>query len=71
MGAEVGDEIIVEGTEISQAPRVGTVVSLRGAAAAPQYVVHLLAGDYDAVITPESSIHVGVRHKAHADPREH
>lgn len=69
MEAEIGDEIIVGGTEPGQTGRVGTIVGLGLTDGLPQYVVHWLAGDYDTMFSPGASTKIEVCHKRHTDPR--
>ena len=66
MEAEIGDEILVRSMEPGHSGRVATVVGLSTADGLPRYVVHWLAGDYDAVITPGPGTRVEVRQRSHA-----
>jgi hypothetical protein len=62
MRANVGDELIVEETEICGAARVGTIVAVKGSDGSPPYLVHWVAGDYDSLVSPWPGVRV--RHKA-------
>ena len=66
MEAEIGDEVIVASIGSSLPGRVAIVVDVSATDGLRHYVVHWLAGDYDATIVPGSATKVEVLHKAHA-----
>jgi cation transport ATPase-like protein/uncharacterized protein DUF1918 len=66
MTADIGDEVVVASPQRGQTGRVGTIVGMCTARGSPLYVVHWLAGDYDAVVLPGLARDIDVLHKAHA-----
>lgn len=67
MTADIGDEIVLASPWGGQTGRVGTIVGVTIARGSPLYVVHWLAGDYDAVVLPGLARDIDVLHKAHVD----
>lgn len=67
MAVDIGDEIVVASPWDGQTGRVGTIVGVITAQGSPLYVVHWLAGDYDAVVLPGLARDIDVLHKAHAE----
>jgi Domain of unknown function (DUF1918) len=58
--AEIGDEIVVGSNEPGRAGRLATVVGLCTADGIPRYMVHRLAGDHDAMVSPEPGTQIRV-----------
>lgn len=68
MRAEVGDELIVEGTGPVPSRRVGVVIGLENPDGSPPYLVHWIVGDYNSLIYPGPGSQMKVRRKArHTD----
>jgi len=62
MNAEPGDDLIVDSDASGRPERVGTILKTGGSDSHPEYLVHWVAGDYDALVSPWPGIHV--RHRA-------
>jgi hypothetical protein len=65
MEPEIGDEIIVGSIQPELPGRVATIVSVCVTDDSRRYLVHWLAGDYDAMISPGPATKVEVLHKSH------
>ena len=69
MEPEAGDELIIDGDETGRGQRVGIILAVRDDGGRPAYLVHWVAGDYDALVSPWPGVHVHRRdHAAHAGP---
>jgi Domain of unknown function (DUF1918) len=63
MEAEPGDELVVEADRSGAGARVGTILAVRGSNGHPAYLVHWVAGDYDALISPWPGVQI--QHRKH------
>jgi Domain of unknown function (DUF1918) len=63
MEPEAGDELIVEADDSGRGARVGTILAVNDGDGHATFLVHWVTGDYDALISPSSRVHV--RHREH------
>ncbi len=68
MEPEPGDELVVDSDETGRGARVGRILDVRHSDGHAAYLVHWLAGDYDAVVSPWPGVHV--RHREHQPPSQ-
>lgn len=52
MKAQTGDRIVLEGTHVGDARRVGVVLEVRHADGSPPYLVKWLDNDHEALVYP-------------------
>lgn len=69
MKPEPGDELVVDGDATGHGRRVGTIIAVHEIGGHPAYLVHWVAGDYDALVTPWHGVHV--RHHEHLAAARH
>jgi hypothetical protein len=65
MKAQIGDRVVVEGTNLGDRRRVGVVVRLRHPDGTPPYVVRWLDDDHESLMFPGPTTHV--EHQAHSE----
>lgn len=65
MKAQIGDRVVVEGTNLGDRRRVGVVVRLRHPDGTPPYVVRWLDDDHESLMFPGPTTHV--ERGAHSD----
>jgi hypothetical protein len=58
MEPEPGDELLVEADPSGTGARVGTILAIRVSNGHPAYLVHWVAGDYDALISPWPGVQI-------------
>lgn len=58
MKAQIGDRVVVEGTNLGDRRRVGIVVRLRHPDGTPPYVVRWLDDDHESLMFPGPTAHV-------------
>jgi Domain of unknown function (DUF1918) len=58
MQPEPGDELVVERDDSGHSERVGTILAVRDNNGRPTFLVHWVAGDYDALVSPWPGVHV-------------
>lgn len=63
MEPEPGDELVVDADQSGGGARVGTILDVRGGNGHPAYLVHWVAGDYDALVSMWPGVHI--RHREH------
>jgi len=61
-----GDELVVESNDSGHSERVGTILAVSDRNGCATYLVHWVAGDYDALLSPWPGVHV--RHRADRSP---
>jgi Domain of unknown function (DUF1918) len=63
MEPEPGDDLVVGADRSGGGARVGTILAVRDSNGHRAYLVHWLAGDYDALVSPWPGVHI--RHRKH------
>lgn len=58
MKAQIGDRVVVEGTNLGDRRRVGIVVRLRHPDGTPPYVVRWLDDEHESLMFPGPTTHV-------------
>jgi hypothetical protein len=52
MKAHVGDRLVLEGSRVGEARRIGVITAVRRSDGAPPYVVRWLDNDHEALVFP-------------------
>ncbi len=52
MKAHRGDRLVLEGTHVGDARRIGVITELRGAGGEPPYLVRWLNDDHESLVFP-------------------
>jgi len=58
MEAEPGDELVIDADPSEGGTRVGTILAIDHRDGHPAYLVHWVAGDYDALVSPWPGVHI-------------
>ena len=61
MRAEVGDEFVIDGPELTQPGRTGTIIGLTNTDGSPPYVVWWLVG-YESLVFPGPDVRIEEHH---------
>jgi hypothetical protein len=60
MKAKVGDRLIMEGTHVGEARRIGVVLELRHPDGTPPYLVRWLSDGHEALVFPGPDSHIEI-----------
>jgi len=67
MIGHVGDRVVLEGTHVGDARRVGVIVEVRHEDGSPPYVVRWLDDDHEALMFPGPDARIEPAHDARSD----